>query len=71
MLLDDTRLLLKLVVRTQRLALETVHIVRQEALKTEHGALLAVEAGALVELLVSVARGVTRSAVTCGDNKSP
>lgn len=58
MLLDHGRLLLELVVRTQRLALERVHVVRQEALEAEDGALLAGEAGALVQLRVSVVRGV-------------
>lgn len=50
MLLNHSRLLLELVVRTQRLALERVHIVRQEALESEDGALFAGEACALVEL---------------------
>lgn len=58
MLLDHGRLLLELVVRAQRLALERVDVVRQEALEAEDGALLAGEAGALVQLPVSVVRGV-------------
>lgn len=65
MLLDDGWLLLELVVGPQRLALERVHIVQEEALKSEHGALFATEAGTLVELLVSL-RSVARGGVVSG-----